>query len=30
MTHEGTLKSERADPDGTRRDMRIYAVAGDR
>jgi RimJ/RimL family protein N-acetyltransferase len=30
MTHEGTLRSERADPDGTRRDMRIYAVAGDR
>ena len=26
MLYEGTLRSERADPDGTRRDMRIYAV----
>lgn len=26
FTHEGTLKSERADPDGTRRDMRVYAI----
>jgi RimJ/RimL family protein N-acetyltransferase len=26
MTYEGTMKSERADPDGTRRDMRIYAI----
>jgi RimJ/RimL family protein N-acetyltransferase len=24
---EGTLRSERCDPDGTRRNMRIYAVA---
>ena len=24
--HEGTLKSERCDPDGTRRTMRIYAT----
>ncbi|HTT11860.1 MAG TPA: GNAT family N-acetyltransferase [Burkholderiaceae bacterium] len=26
MTYEGTLRGERADPDGTRRDMRMYAV----
>jgi RimJ/RimL family protein N-acetyltransferase len=26
MKFEGTLRSERADPDGTRRDMRIYAI----
>jgi RimJ/RimL family protein N-acetyltransferase len=24
--HEGTLKGERCDPDGTRRTMRIYAM----
>lgn len=24
--HEGTLRSERCDPDGTRRDMRVYAA----
>jgi RimJ/RimL family protein N-acetyltransferase len=24
--HEGTLKSERCDPDGTRRTMRVYAM----
>lgn len=24
--HEGTLRSERCDPDGTRRNMRVYAV----
>jgi hypothetical protein len=24
--HEGTLKSERCDPDGTRRTMRVYAT----
>ncbi len=26
LIYEGTLKSERADPDGTRRDMRVYAI----
>lgn len=26
FTHEGTLRSERNDPDGTRRDMRVYAA----
>lgn len=26
FVHEGTLRSERADPDGTRRDMRLYAA----
>ena len=26
MTYEGTMRGERADPDGTRRDMRIYAI----
>lgn len=26
FVHEGTLKSERSDPDGTRRDMRVYAL----
>jgi RimJ/RimL family protein N-acetyltransferase len=26
LIHEGTLRSERADPDGTRRDMRLYAI----
>ena len=26
MAYEGTLRSERADPDGTRRDMRIHAI----
>ncbi len=26
LLHEGTLRSERADPDGTRRDMRVYAI----
>ena len=26
MAYEGTMRSERADPDGTRRDMRIYAI----
>lgn len=24
--HEGTLRSQRGDPDGTRRDMRVYAI----
>jgi RimJ/RimL family protein N-acetyltransferase len=24
--HEGTLRSERGDPDGTRRNMRVYAI----
>lgn len=26
FAYEGTLKSERADPDGTRRNMRVYAM----
>ena len=26
MAFEGTMRGERADPDGTRRDMRIYAI----
>jgi len=26
MLWEGTMRAERADPDGTRRDMRIYAI----
>lgn len=26
LRHEGTALSERADPDGTRRDMRVYAL----
>ena len=26
MAYEGTMRSERADPDGTRRDMRLYAI----
>jgi len=26
FVHEGTLKSERGDPDGTRRSMRVYAT----
>lgn len=26
LQHEGTIKSDREDPDGTRRDMRIYAI----
>lgn len=26
FTYEGTLRSERADPDGTRRNMRVYAI----
>jgi RimJ/RimL family protein N-acetyltransferase len=26
LRHEGTATSERADPDGTRRDMRVYAL----
>lgn len=26
FVYEGTLRSERADPDGTRRDMRAYAI----
>jgi len=26
MVYEGTMRGERGDPDGTRRDMRIYAV----
>jgi RimJ/RimL family protein N-acetyltransferase len=26
FTFEGTLRSERCDPDGTRRDMRVYAL----
>jgi RimJ/RimL family protein N-acetyltransferase len=26
FVHEGTLKSERCDPDGTRRTMRVYAT----